>query len=74
MRIRLVQQLLQGRFAVGELAATNDLAPNQCSEHLRLMERCGFLSSEREGRQVFYRITEPALGKMMACIEQRFAT
>jgi DNA-binding transcriptional ArsR family regulator len=42
------------------------------SEHLRLMQRCGFLTSEKDGRQVFYRVAEPHLKQIMGCIEQRF--
>jgi hypothetical protein len=42
------------------------------SEHLRLMQRCGFLSSAKEGRKVFYRVAEPHLKDILACIEARF--
>ncbi|HAW30122.1 MAG TPA: transcriptional regulator, partial [Planctomycetaceae bacterium] len=37
-----------------------------------LMQRCGFFVSEREGRNVYYRIAEPHLNKIMDCIEGRF--
>jgi DNA-binding transcriptional ArsR family regulator len=42
------------------------------SEHLRLMQRCGFLDSQKEGRKVFYRVVEPHLKNIMKCIEERF--
>jgi hypothetical protein len=42
------------------------------SEHLRLMQRCGFLGVEKEGRCVYYTIAEPHLASIMACIESRF--
>jgi DNA-binding transcriptional ArsR family regulator len=42
------------------------------SEHLRLMQRCGFLDVEKEGRRVYYTIAEPHLASIMACIEDRF--
>jgi hypothetical protein len=42
------------------------------SEHLRLMQRCGFLGMEKDGRCVFYTIAEPHLADIMACIESRF--
>ena len=42
------------------------------SEHLRLMQRCGFLSNEREGRKAYYRIVETHLASIIACIESRF--
>jgi DNA-binding transcriptional ArsR family regulator len=44
------------------------------SEHLRLMQRCGLLSSEKDGRRHFYSVTEPHLANIMACIESRFGS
>ncbi len=71
-RLRIVQMLLRGRYTVGQLAEACGIASHMASEHLRLMQRCGFLSSEREGRRTFYRIAEPHLANVMACIEARF--
>lgn len=42
------------------------------SDHLRLMQRCGFLKSEKEGRTVFYSVAEPLLANIIECIESRF--
>ncbi len=72
VRLRIVQLLLHGRYTVGELAADCEIPDNVGSEHLRLLQRCGFLASEREGRKVYYKIAEPHLQDLMACIEGRF--
>jgi DNA-binding transcriptional ArsR family regulator len=72
VRLRMVQLLLHGRYTVGELASDCDIPDNVASEHLRLLQRCGFFDSEREGRRVFYQVAEPHLEKLMACIEGRF--
>jgi DNA-binding transcriptional ArsR family regulator len=71
-RLRIVQMLLQGRYTVGELAEACGVPSHMASEHLRLMQRCGFLASEKEGRRVYYAISEPHLANIMACIEARF--
>ncbi len=71
-RLRIVQMLLQGDYTVGELAEACELPSAMASEHLRLMQRCGFLSSEKDGRRVFYRVSEPHLGSILKCIEARF--
>lgn len=71
-RLRMIQMLLAGNYSVGELAEGCDLPTAMASEHLRLMQRCGFLASEKEGRKVFYRVTEPHLKSIMQCIEDRF--
>jgi DNA-binding transcriptional ArsR family regulator len=71
-RLRMVQMLLQGDFAVGELAAACKLPTPMASEHLRLMQRCGLLTSKKEGRKVYYRVVEPQLKSILKCIENRF--
>lgn len=71
-RLRIVQMLLQGRYTVGQLAEACGLPSPMASEHLRLMQRCGFLSSEKEGRKVYYRVAEPHLKSILKCIEHRF--
>lgn len=72
VRLRMVQQLLHGRFTVGELAVDCGIPDNVASENLRLMQRCGFLASERDGRRVYYKVAEPHLKNIMACVEARF--
>ncbi len=72
VRLRFVQLLLHGRYTVGELAEDSGVPDNVASEHLRLMQRCGFFTSEREGRRVYYQVAEPHLENIMACVESRF--
>ena len=72
VRLRMVQLLLHSRYTVGELAEDCTVPANVASEHLRLMQRCGFLTSERDGRRVFYKVAEPHLENIMQCIENRF--
>ncbi len=71
-RLRMVQMLLAGRYTVGELAEACEIPSHMASEHLRLMQRCGFLSSEKDGRCAYYRVAEPHLAQILACIEARF--
>ncbi len=71
-RLRIVQMLLAGRYTVGELAEACEIPSHMASEHLRLMQRCGLLSSERDGRRNYYGIAEPHLANIMDCIEARF--
>lgn len=72
VRLRMVQMLLSGQYTVGELADDCGVPSNVASEHLRLMQRCGFLDSRREGRRVYYSIAEPHLEKIMVCVENKF--
>lgn len=71
-RLRMVQMLLRGRYTVGELAKACEIPSHMASEHLRLMQRCGLLKSEKDGRKAYYQVAEPNLANIMACIESRF--
>lgn len=71
-RLRMIQMLLRGRYTVGELAEACELPSPMASEHLRLMQRCGFLTSAKDGRKVFYDVAEPHLANILECIERRF--
>jgi|SRR5581483_3301898 len=71
-RLRMVQMLLCGRYTVGELADACAIPSHMASEHLRLMQRCGFMSSIKDGRKAYYQIAEPHLADIMACIQGRF--
>ena len=71
-RLRMVQMLLRDRYTVGELAEACGIPSHMGSEHLRLMQRCGLLTSEKEGRKAYYQIAEPHLADIMACVEARF--
>lgn len=71
-RLRAVQMLLQADFTVGELAEACDINSAMMSEHLRLMQRCGFLESVKDGRKRFYTVVEDHLSQIMECIEERF--
>ena len=71
-RLRIVELLLGGRYTVGELAEACEIPSHMASEHLRLMQRCGFLKPDRQGRCTYYEIAEPHLASIMKCIESRF--
>lgn len=72
-RLQIVQLLLTGkRLSVNEIAKACDLAQPTTSDHLKLMQRCGFLVNEREGRTIYYTIAEPHLKDIMNCMQRRF--
>ena len=72
VRLRMVQMMLHSRYTVGELAEACEIPSHMASEHLRLMQRCGLLTSEREGRKIYYQVGDLHLKDMMKCIEARF--
>jgi DNA-binding transcriptional ArsR family regulator len=72
VRLRMVQLMQQRELTVGELAEACEIPSHMASEHLRMMQHCGFLSRRQDGRRIFYQVAEPAVAKLMECIENRF--
>jgi DNA-binding transcriptional ArsR family regulator len=68
VRLRIVDILMQGDFAVREIAEMCEVKQHQVCEHLRLMQNCGMLSSKRVGRTVHYHIESPHLPALLGCI------
>ena len=71
-RLRMIQLLLDQEYTVGELAEACGIQSHVASEHLRLLERCGLLRGERDGRRVYYQVAEPHLANIISCVEARF--
>jgi DNA-binding transcriptional ArsR family regulator len=70
VRLRMLDILLQGEYAVHEIAAFCRLSPNQTCEHLRLLQARRILTSRRNGRTVYYRIIAPQIPGLLACIKK----
>lgn len=68
IRLRIVEILMQGEYAVHEIAEMCDVQQHQICEHLRLMQNCGLLKSRRNGRAVYYEILSPQLPALLGCI------
>ncbi len=68
VRLKIVDILLHGEFAVNEITQICNGRPHQICEHLRLMQSHGLLSSERRGRSVYYKIENPQLPGIISCI------
>ena len=65
-RLRILQLLLGGPRSVSELVAEVGAAQARVSNHLACLRWCQFVESERHGRQVVYRISDPSLGELFA--------
>ncbi|MGB1396749.1 MAG: ArsR/SmtB family transcription factor [Planctomycetota bacterium] len=68
MRLRMLQLLILNRYNVGELAKVCKIQNHMASEHLRLMQRSGLLSSQREGRKIYYTVTNSGVIELLRCI------
>ena len=65
-RLRIIQLLEDGDRTVGEIVdAVGGLQP-RVSTHLACLRHCGFVETERRGREVVYRLSIPRLGELLA--------
>ncbi len=64
-RVRILQLLLGGDKNVGELALALGLAQGRISTHLSCLRWCGFVTSYRQGKFVYYRVTDPSVRQLI---------
>ncbi|WP_166443038.1 ArsR/SmtB family transcription factor [Phragmitibacter flavus] len=63
-RLSILQELRGGRLSVGELVANLGTSQANISKHLKLLHQAGLLTREREGLQVFYKVSEDSVYEM----------
>jgi DNA-binding transcriptional ArsR family regulator len=81
-RLRLLELLQErGEVAVGEFVAEVGQSQPRVSTHLACLRHCGFVTAERRGKEVFYRLAVDGLDSVvgraaeaMAPISERLAT
>ncbi len=74
VRLRIVDILQRGDYSVREVAEMCEIPEHQICEHLRHMQACGLLESERRGRTVHYRVASPQLPSLLHCIRENCET
>lgn len=73
IRLKILFLLQANRLTVGELAKKCDILSHVASEHLRLMQRCGMLSVEKEGQRTYYQICENHVHAILDCMRSKFS-
>ncbi|TAN32857.1 ArsR family transcriptional regulator [bacterium] len=64
-RLKLLQLLSAGERTVGELVAAVEQPQPRVSTHLACLRHCGFVSTERRGKEVIYRLALDGLVGIM---------
>lgn len=64
-RLKIVLSCLSEKVSVGEMAQRLNLAPSLVSHHLRLLRAARLLQADRQGRQVFYQVTDEHVLRML---------
>ena len=64
-RLRILEALLDGERSVSELVQLVGAPQSRVSNHLACLKWCRFAESERRGRNVFYRVTDPQIRELI---------
>jgi DNA-binding transcriptional ArsR family regulator len=80
-RLKILELLGRGERTVGELVAAVGQPQPRVSTHLACLRHCGFVSTERRGKEVVYRLAIGGLDRIVdrasvaiAPIAERLAT
>ena len=66
-RLKIVMALYEGRMSVGQLSDVLRESASLVSHNLKLLKDGNIVRSSREGKEVFYRLTDRvAVGELMA--------
>ena len=62
IRLAVVEQLLEGPKHVGQINEQLHVEPTLLSHHLRVLREAGLVQSERDGKNVLYRLAPSVEG------------
>jgi len=69
-RLEILELLAQGERSVEAVAERLALPIANTSQHLRLMQRAGLLSSRRDGKRILYRQSDPSVLDLTAALRR----
>jgi ArsR family transcriptional regulator len=64
MRLRLLNQLMQGERSVGQLVEATSSSQANVSKHLAVLRNAGLIVMRKEGVSSFYRIDDPLVHEL----------
>jgi DNA-binding transcriptional ArsR family regulator len=69
-RLRLLQLLEGGSMTAGELVLAVEGLQPRVSTHLACLRHCGFVDSERRGREIVYSLRLPEIPRLLRLAEE----
>jgi ArsR family transcriptional regulator len=71
-RIAIVEQLSQAELSVGQLCDKVGVEQANASQHLAILRNKHIVETRRVGNQTFYRLHDPAFGKVLEALRDYF--
>ncbi len=72
-RVRVLQLLMERERNVSELVDETGVLQGRLSSHLACLRWCGFVTSRREGREVFYSLADGGIPRLLSLAEEFLA-
>jgi DNA-binding transcriptional ArsR family regulator len=72
-RVHIVELLLDGEKNVSELVAALGIQQGRVSSHLTCLKWCGIIGTRREGKYIYYRVTDPRVRDLLQLAHQLLA-
>ncbi len=72
-RLKIIQLLLEKERNVTELIAHLGLSQSNVSNHLACLKWCGFVTTRKEGKNIFYHVTDDRIQKIIHLASQVIA-
>ena len=72
-RLLIIEKLRNGSKSVGILVEETGLSQSNVSNHLRCLSDCGLVTSEREGRYIYYRLSDSRIPFILEQAEKLLA-
>lgn len=69
-RLALLERLAQAEASVETLASLADLTVGNASQHLQQLRRAGLVTARRNGKQMFYRLTDERIISLLSLLRQ----
>ncbi|TWB11643.1 ArsR family transcriptional regulator [Rhizobium sp. ERR 1071] len=71
-RLMIVCSLVEGEFSVSELEEKLDIHQPHLSQHLTVLRSSGIVETRREGKQIFYSLTEEKAAQLVSALHNIF--
>ncbi len=72
-RLKILDSLLDGEKNVGELVARVGLSQGRVSNHLACLKQCGFVSTRRDGKFIYYSIADAEVRRLLELSQSMIA-
>lgn len=71
-RLMILCSLHEGEFSVTELNARIPLSQSALSQHLATLRRARLVDTRRDAQNVYYRLSEPLIGAVIAVLHAHY--